>query len=325
MNKHVFISYVRENQSAVDKLSYDLLSAGIEPWLDREEIAPGQFWKSSIQTAIQTGAYFIACFSREYVLRERTFMNEELLLAVEELRLRPFNRAWFIPVILSATAIPPLDIGAGKTLRDLQWVDLSGDWDKGFLRILRVMKPSLADAALSGARNELRNAFKQRYHVTETVEQSAHRLIINEAIQQFADAADDGYDSKSVQQLERLISRYIRDVTAVQLVRLVERDGRGLSLIGLEVFHNLYKKLSRHQRDELLALFTNRGDAIMSYYCKLRRKYPAYDLSRIVSLPKRSIEIDGLTIDRDKFNDVCEHWGPTRAFRRAVHRVRDNK
>ncbi len=51
-------------------------------------------------------------------------MNEELTVAIEELRLRPTDRAWFIPVLLDDCEVPDRSIGAGETLRTLQWIKL---------------------------------------------------------------------------------------------------------------------------------------------------------------------------------------------------------
>ena len=65
MNK-VFISYVRDNIKIVDRLCQELKSRGIQVWLDRNDIGPGSRWKQEIREAIHQGAFFIACFSREY-------------------------------------------------------------------------------------------------------------------------------------------------------------------------------------------------------------------------------------------------------------------
>jgi hypothetical protein len=73
--KHVFISYVRENQGVVDRLCSDLKAAGIEVWLDRERIRPGQRWQLAIRTAIEEGMFFIACFSDEYRQRTVSYMK----------------------------------------------------------------------------------------------------------------------------------------------------------------------------------------------------------------------------------------------------------
>jgi hypothetical protein len=138
---HVFVSYVRENSEQVRRLCDYLESHGVEVWLDRDAISPGQRWKDAIRTAIQKGAFFLACFSSESVAKDRSYMNEELTLAIEELRQRPTDRTWFIPVLLSKCEIPDRSIGAGEGLRDLQWLDLSSDWYAGLERILPVLRP----------------------------------------------------------------------------------------------------------------------------------------------------------------------------------------
>jgi TIR domain-containing protein len=138
---HVFISYVRENQHDVVRLSKALRRNGIRVWLDRDSIQPGVRWKTAIRKAITDGAFFIACFSAEYASRKRSYMNEELQLALDEIRLRPRDRAFFIPVILSPTKIPDIEISSRETISDLQWVDLTEDWKKGIKSILSVVAP----------------------------------------------------------------------------------------------------------------------------------------------------------------------------------------
>ena len=141
MNK-VFISYVSENIEIVDRLYQELKSHGIEVWRDRDNIALGLRWKQKIRRAIQQGAFFIACFSKEYDERDRTYMNEELTIAIEELRQRPIDQAWFLPVKLNECEIPDLDIGRGETLRDLQYVNLYEDWEVNIQRILEIVQPA---------------------------------------------------------------------------------------------------------------------------------------------------------------------------------------
>lgn len=85
------------------------------------------------------GGRFVACFSREYSARSKTYMNEELTVAIEELRQRPTDRGWFVPIKLSNCEIPDLDIGAGASLLDIQWLDLWSDWDIGVKRLVDVL------------------------------------------------------------------------------------------------------------------------------------------------------------------------------------------
>jgi hypothetical protein len=138
----VFISYVRENISSVNRLADVLRLYNIEVWLDHDQIKPGHRWKDAIRQGITQGDFFIACFSNEYNERSRTYMNEELTLAIDELRQRPTDRAWFIPVLFSETVVPDRNIGAGETLRSLQWVPLYREWHEGITSILSVIQPN---------------------------------------------------------------------------------------------------------------------------------------------------------------------------------------
>lgn len=138
MTKRVFVSYCRENKADVRRLEEDLLSLGILTWIDRNEISAGTRWKAAIRDAIRDGCGFLACFSSALTTKERSFMNSELKIAAEILQEYPNNRAWFVPVKLDACDIPAMAIGGGETLHDLQWVDLSEDWDRGVERIQAV-------------------------------------------------------------------------------------------------------------------------------------------------------------------------------------------
>lgn len=141
---HVFVSYVRENSELVDKLHAALSVFDVAVWLDRQSILPGTRWQDAIRSAIQEGAFFLACFSRDYLARDRAYMNEELVLAIDELRKRPADRAWFIPVLLTPCEVPDRSIGGGETLRAIQHVSLYENWDAGVQRILSVVKPDSA-------------------------------------------------------------------------------------------------------------------------------------------------------------------------------------
>lgn len=138
MSGEVFLSYVRDNARVAEKLAADLEAAGVRVWLDRTRLGPGERWREAIRKAISAGDLFIACFSRQFALRQKSHMNEELTLAIEELRRRSADRAWFIPVVVDDSEVPDRDIGSGASLRDLQWVDLSSNWAEGVASIAAV-------------------------------------------------------------------------------------------------------------------------------------------------------------------------------------------
>jgi hypothetical protein len=126
--KHVFISYVKEDSEQVGKLCSLLDAAQIPYWRDRKSLAPGDQWKEKIREAIRTDSLvFITCFSNNSRSRAKSFMNEELTIAVEEFRLRPPGATWLIPVRFDDGSIPYWDLGAGRSLEDLNYADLFGD------------------------------------------------------------------------------------------------------------------------------------------------------------------------------------------------------
>jgi hypothetical protein len=92
--------------------------------------------------------FFVACFSSNSEARERSYMREEVLLAIDQLRKRPRGRAWFLPVALTPDAVPTLPIGAGESLHDIQYLSLAADWDHGINQLVEVIQPA---AQMSGA------------------------------------------------------------------------------------------------------------------------------------------------------------------------------
>lgn len=139
---HAFVSYVRENADQIDQLVLDLYKHGVDTWTDRD-IRPGQRWKLAIRDAIKGGLSFIACFSAEAVSRDRSYMHEEITVAIEALREMPQDRCWFLPVLLSECEVPDRDIGAGHTLRDFQRVEMFPDWDRGVTSIVSAIRQTL--------------------------------------------------------------------------------------------------------------------------------------------------------------------------------------
>lgn len=125
--KHVFVSYVREDSDAVDSLCAVLEAAQIPYWRDREALGPGDAWKAKIREAIRDGSLvFLACFSDNSRAKDKSYMNEELTIAVEEFRKMAPGRTWLIPVRFDDGDVPEWDLGAGRVLSDFNYADLFG-------------------------------------------------------------------------------------------------------------------------------------------------------------------------------------------------------
>lgn len=151
--KHVFVSYVHEDSDAVDSLCAILEAAQIPYWRDRSALGPGDAWRAKIRQAIREGSLvFLACFSDNSRAKNKSYMNEELTVAIGELRQMPPGRTWLIPVRFDSGAVPEWDLGAGRMLSDLNYSDLFGsaytvNAMKLVTTILRLMGEKRPDAA----------------------------------------------------------------------------------------------------------------------------------------------------------------------------------
>ena len=125
----VFISYGREDAEDAQRLYRDLSAAGIEPWLDRENILPGQQWQEVISSAIRGSQYFIALLSSQSV-NKQGFVQSELRVALDSLGRMPSSSIFVIPVRLDDFS--PSD----ERLARLQWVDMFPEWRQGLLKIV---------------------------------------------------------------------------------------------------------------------------------------------------------------------------------------------
>ena len=193
-DKHVFVSYVRQDADRVDALCEVLEASGIPYWRDRTSLAPGDAWKSKIRDAIRDGSLvFLACFSDASRGRDKSYMNEELTLAVEEFRKMPPGRTWIIPVRLDDGDVPPWDLGAGRTLDDINFVDLFGaKYAANAASLVTTIHRLLGDRHLDAA--SMRAAVEQVDHVDRTdmlrrltkemLVEPARRIELSELIEQ---------------------------------------------------------------------------------------------------------------------------------------------
>jgi hypothetical protein len=150
---HAFISYVHEDSDQVDRLQQTLEAAGVTVWRDTGNLWPGEDWRVKIRHAITDGALvFIACFSKRSLARSKSYQNEELALAIQQLLLRRPDDPWLIPVRFDECEIPDWDIGGGRTLASIHRADLFGDrFDAGAGRLVtavrRILGEDYADSA----------------------------------------------------------------------------------------------------------------------------------------------------------------------------------
>jgi len=132
----VFLAYVQEDAAAAERLFDRLLAGGFDPWLDRRKLLPGQNWPRSIEDAIGTCDFFVACFSRRSVRKKGGF-QAEIRYALDCARRVPLDDTFLIPVRLDECRVPT------RIRNEIQYIDLFPDWERGFRRVVRVMERQL--------------------------------------------------------------------------------------------------------------------------------------------------------------------------------------
>ena len=132
----IFLAYVQEDASAADRIFDGLWARGFDPWLDRRKLLPGQNWPRSIEQAIETSKFVIACFSQNSVSKKGGF-QAEIRYALDCARRIPLDDIFLIPVRLDTCRVPP------SIQRETQYIDLFPSWDRGFARILSVIRKQI--------------------------------------------------------------------------------------------------------------------------------------------------------------------------------------
>ena len=163
----------------MDEIHDALERAGIPVWRDTSALWPGEDWRARIRSAITNDALaFVACFSSNSAARRVTGQNEELVVGIEQLRLRRPDDPWMVPVRLDDCAIPELDIGGGRTLSALQRVDIFDEDDEdglerlvqGVLRILDLEGPSNETTRIVG------DVVASRFEITLAIARLGHTM-----------------------------------------------------------------------------------------------------------------------------------------------------
>ena len=126
----VFLCHGSEDKPVVRQLYYRLLASGVEPWLDEENLLPGQDWKYEIARAVRASDVFIVCLSRASVSRTG-FVQKEIKYALDVADEKPEGSIFLIPARLEECLLP--DQLSGK-----HWVDLFQE--QGFDRLIQSLQ-----------------------------------------------------------------------------------------------------------------------------------------------------------------------------------------
>ena len=125
----LFISYAREDQAVAIDLYRKLKGMGFRPWIDQEDLLPGEDWDLKIRKTVRTADFLLACLSINSTAK-RGYVQKELKLALDVAEEVPEGSVFLLPLRLNECAIP-------ERLAKYQYVDLYVQG--GFERLVRAI------------------------------------------------------------------------------------------------------------------------------------------------------------------------------------------
>lgn len=117
--QRVFLIYAREDLDSARHIAEVLREHGFSPWLDVDEINPGEVWQKAVARAIEESAIALVLVSPH--LSKKGFVQRELKLALDTLQEQVKDVSPVVPVRLDEAAEVP------DELKHVQWVNLFED------------------------------------------------------------------------------------------------------------------------------------------------------------------------------------------------------
>ena len=66
----VFLCHAHSDATAVRALYNRLVKDGVDAWLDKEKLLPGQDWELEIRKAVRESDVVVVCLSRQFIKRD---------------------------------------------------------------------------------------------------------------------------------------------------------------------------------------------------------------------------------------------------------------
>jgi mono/diheme cytochrome c family protein len=120
MNEHkprIFLCHATDDKVQVRELYHQLQAAGYHPWLDEEDLLPGQDWWAEIKKVLSDPYNLVVVCLTCNSVTKRGVVQREIKRALDVLEETPEGTIYLIPARLEGCQVP-------DRLSDLHWVDL---------------------------------------------------------------------------------------------------------------------------------------------------------------------------------------------------------
>jgi hypothetical protein len=131
----IFLCHATEDKAQVREVYHKLRAIdGLEPWLDEEDLLPGQIWEREIPLALKASDFILIFLSRTSVAK-RGYVQREMKLALDAWQELPEGTIHTIPVRIDECEVP-------ESFRRYHRANLFEP--AGFDRIVRAIRAELA-------------------------------------------------------------------------------------------------------------------------------------------------------------------------------------
>lgn len=135
----VFLCHSSGDKPIVRDLYHKLRDDGFEPWLDEEDLLPGQDWRREIPLAVRNSDIVVVCLSKASITKAG-YVQNEIKFALDVADMQPEGTIFIIPVKLEECEMP-------ERLSRWQWVNLFQP--NGYERLVRSLKRRLSTMVAS--------------------------------------------------------------------------------------------------------------------------------------------------------------------------------
>jgi len=125
----VFLCHAHADRDPVRALYTRLTNNGVDAWLDKEKLLPGQDWELEIKKAVREADVVVVCLSKQF--NQRGFRQKEVRLALDTAMEMPEGEIFIIPARLE-------ECDNLESLRKWHWVDLFEE--NGYEMLMRALR-----------------------------------------------------------------------------------------------------------------------------------------------------------------------------------------
>lgn len=165
----VFLCHTHGDKPAVRDLYHRLAEEpGIAPWLDEENLLPGQEWRREIPKVVRKAHIVLVCLSRKSINRAG-YVQTEIRTALDAAPQLPPGSLYIVPARLEKCEVP-------DELAQYHWVDLFEE--PGYERLMRTLRSRADKLGLHTASAPRQDDYPTELEVSAAVDRGDLRLYL---------------------------------------------------------------------------------------------------------------------------------------------------